>query len=114
MNTRIHTTHPDWSLRARSWLVALTGPCLWLPLFGITGALAARSCDLLAGLRLGAVVALGVSVCGLVAVLGLRRLQRYAEREPDARYLLPVSVALHAMCALSLVAQLIPIVLCVR
>jgi len=111
MDARIPTTHSAWPLRARAWLLAFAGPALWIGVFGVTASLAGRSCDLVARLRLGVVIALGISLCGLAAVLGVRRLQQYAAHEPDARYLLLASGTLHLLCALSWVAQLIPIVL---
>ena len=99
-----------WPQRVRSWCLALAGPALWFCLLGLTHSQAGRACDLAARLRLGAIVALGGSLCGLTAVLGLRRLQQYAQREPEVRFLLLGSGTMDALCAFVLIAQLIPIV----
>jgi hypothetical protein len=109
MPVRSPATPSFWPLRARSWCLALVGPALWVCLLALTHSLAGHACDLLARLRVGVVVALGVSLCGLAAVLGLSRLQQYAERDPDARFLLLASGTMHALCAFVLIAQLIPI-----
>ena len=110
MTARLRTSPSSlWLQRARAWMLALSGPALWLVLLGLTHARASQACDLLARLRVGALVALGVSVCGVAAVLGQRRLRQHAQRDPEARYLLLASGTLHLVCALVLVAQLIPI-----
>ena len=111
MTARLRTSPSLWPLRARAWLVAIGGPALWLGLLLLAHALAGHACDLLARLRLCVLVALGASACGLGAVLGQGLLKRDARRDPDARYLLVMSGTLHLMCALSLFAQLIPILL---
>lgn len=110
MTARLRTSPSLWPLRARAWLVAIGGPALWLGLLFVAHALAADACGLLSRLRLCVLVGLGASVCGLGAVLGQGLLKRDARRDPDARYLFVMSGTLHLMCALSLVAQLIPIV----
>jgi hypothetical protein len=99
-----------WPQRVRSWCLAVAGPALWCCLLGLTHSQAGRACDVIGRVRLGAFVVLGVSLCGLAAVLGLRRLQQYAQREPDVRFLLLGSGTMDALCAFVLIAQLIPIV----
>ena len=111
MTARLRTSPSFLPQRARTGLLALAGPCLWLGLLGLIHALADRTCSLSARLGLSVMVAFGVSACGLLAVLGQRRLQQHATRDPDARYFLLASGTLHVLCALSLLAQLIPVVL---
>lgn len=111
MPARIPVNPSLWLQRARSWCLALLGPLLWFCLLGLTHSLAGHACGMLARLQIGALVALGVSLCGTTAVLGLRRLQQHGERDPDARYLLLASGALHAFFMFVLFAQLVPIML---
>ena len=110
MTTRLRTPASLWLQRARAFALALGGPSLWIVLLALAHGRAAHACDLLARFRLLALVSLGMSACGLAALLGQRRLRLYALRDPEARYLLLASGTLHLMCALSLVAQIIPIV----